>query len=111
MMYSSWVIEHDWQIFLSFWTIFCPFTPSPPNNPKNRTFEKMKKTLGDIITLHMCTINDNHMINGSSDMEHDRQKFLLFWTIFCPFKPLETWKIKIKTNEKNTGEIILHKYM
>ena len=26
-----------------------------PNNPKNQNFEKMKKTPGDIITLHMCT--------------------------------------------------------
>ena len=28
-----------------------------PNNPKNQNFEKMaKKTPGDIINLHMCTI-------------------------------------------------------
>ena len=37
----------------------------PPNNPKNQNFEKMKKTPGDIIILHMCTINDNHMMYGS----------------------------------------------
>ena len=68
---------------------------------KSHTWEEGgPKTPGDIITLHMCTINDNHMIYGSSDMEYDRQNFLSFWTIFCPFMPLETWKIKIKTNEK-----------
>ena len=26
-MYGSWDVEHDRLNFLSFWTIFCPFTP------------------------------------------------------------------------------------
>ena len=34
----------------------------PLNNPKNQNFEKLKKAPGDIIILHMCTINDNHMM-------------------------------------------------
>ena len=29
MMYHPWDMEHDRLIFLSFWTIFCPFTPPP----------------------------------------------------------------------------------
>ena len=41
---------------------FGPFLPFyHPNNPKNQNSEKMKKTPGDIIILHMCTINDNHI--------------------------------------------------
>ena len=28
-------------------------------------FKKMKKTPVDIIILHMCNINDNHMMYGS----------------------------------------------
>ena len=51
---------------------FLPFYP--PNNPENQTFEKMKKNPGDII-LHKCTINDNHMINGSWDINCNRQIF------------------------------------
>ena len=27
MMYDSWDMEHNRQIFLSIWTVFCPFTP------------------------------------------------------------------------------------
>ena len=27
-MYGSWDMEHDRHKFLSFWTIFCPFTPT-----------------------------------------------------------------------------------
>ena len=84
MMYGSWAMECEGQTFLSFWTIFCSFT----NNPKNENFEKMKKTPGDIIILHKCTMNNNHMMHGSCDMKRDRQNFLSFWDIFCPF----TWR-------------------
>ena len=37
----------------------------PPNNPKNQNFEKNRKTPGDIIILHLCTTNDDHMMYGS----------------------------------------------
>ena len=40
---------------------FCCFMP-PPENPKNQSFEKMKKNAGDIIILHMCTKNHNHEV-------------------------------------------------
>ena len=93
MMYGSWDMKRDGQNFLSFWTVFCHFTPlppprpSPPNNPKNQNFEKLKKTPRDIIILYMCPINDNQMMYGSWGIERDRQIFLSFWTIFCPFTP------------------------
>ena len=49
--------------------IFSHFGPFfallPPNNPENPNFEKMKKTPGDIIILHKCTTNDNHMMYDS----------------------------------------------
>ena len=45
-----------------------------------------KNSAGDII-LHICTINDDHMIYGSQDMEHDKIWILSFWTIFCPYPP------------------------
>ena len=50
--------------------IFCPFRPFfalfPPDDLENQNLEKMKKkTPGDIIILHMCTTNDNHMMYGS----------------------------------------------
>ena len=34
----------------------------PINNLKNQNFEKMKKTSGDIIVLHKCTKNYDHML-------------------------------------------------
>ena len=42
---------------------FLPFYPH--NNLENQNFEKMKKIPIDIIILHMCTINENHMMHGS----------------------------------------------
>ena len=101
MMYGSWDIKRDRQNFLSFWVIFCPITPSPPlYKPENQNFEKMEKSPGEIIILHMSTINQNHMMYDSWDMEHDRQNFFSFWTIFYPFTPpplstLITQRIKI----------------
>ena len=49
-----------------FFVILGHFLPIyPTNNLKNQNFEKMKKTPGDIIILHICTINENHMMYGS----------------------------------------------
>ena len=66
MMYGS------WDIFLIL-DNFLPFYPT--NNPENQNFEKMKNKPRDIIILHKCTINDNHMMYGSWDMKRDREKF------------------------------------
>ena len=96
--------------------IFCHFGPilpfQPPDNQEHQNFE-IKKTPGDIIILHICTINGNHMVYDSWDIEHNRQNFLSFWLIFCPFTTLWTQKIKIfkklkkKTKKKKPGDIII----
>ena len=91
IIYGSWNIRCDRHKFLSFCTIFCPFRPLMTWKIK---ILKLKETTGDII-LHMCNINDNHMMYDSWDMEHDEHNFLLFWTFFCPFTSLRARKIKI----------------
>ena len=82
------------------------------SNLKIKVFKKFKKltkkTCGDIIILHMCTINDNHMMYGSWDMECDRYNFLPFWVIFCPFTPVTTQKIKTFKKMKKTPEYHMH---
>ena len=50
--------------------------------------------------IYMCTINEDYMTYGSWNIRCDRQKFLPFWAIFCPFSPLTTRKIKILKNWK-----------
>ena len=78
-MCGSWDIWNATDIiFCHFGLFFCPFT-----NPKNQNFEKMKKTPVDIIILHIYTINENHMMHVSWDMEHDRHNFSHFGPFFA----------------------------
>ena len=88
MIYGSWNIRCDRQKSLTFWYIFCPFSPLT-----NQNFN-IEKTPGDIIILHNCTINDNHLMYGSWDKEHNRYNFLSFWTVFCTFAPYGPRKSK-----------------
>ena len=75
--YHFTLVYHRWRSYVWFprhWArqtvfldYFLPFYP--PNNPENLNFEKLKKSSGDIVILHKCTINDNHMMYGSWDMK------------------------------------------
>ena len=105
MMYGSW--ETNFLVILDYFVALLH-----PNNMKNQNFEKMKKLPGDIIILHMCTTNENHMMYVSWDMEHGRHNFFSFWTIFCLFTPSnnpenQNFK-KMKKLPRNI--IISHKY-
>ena len=58
----------------------------------------MKKTPGDIIILHKCTKNHDHMLYCSWDMACDRCNcYFSFWAISCPKKSKS-----LKNEEKNT---------
>ena len=69
----------------------------------------MKKIPGDIIILHKCIKDHDHMIYCSWDMAHDGCNcYFSFWAIFCPFTPLTTRKMKIlKTYKKTPWDIII----
>ena len=65
LSYELWLLRYKAQR-TGFSVILCQFLPFDlPNTLKNQNFEEMKKTPGDIIILHLCTINDNHMMYGS----------------------------------------------
>ena len=72
-MYSSW--DTGVRPFLNH---FCLFTPLKSKFWKNETPPE------DFIILHMCTINDNHMMYGSWNMEHDGQNFFVILNRFLP---------------------------
>ena len=55
-------MECDRHNLLSFWAIFCTFTSLL--TPKIKIKKNVKKP-GDIILLHMYTINEDHMMYGS----------------------------------------------
>ena len=60
LRYGAWRM----QLFFFILGYFLPFypNPSPPNSPKNKNFKKMMKTTGDIIILHKCTKNHDHIL-------------------------------------------------
>ena len=73
MMYGSWDMEWETHNFLSFWAIFCPFTPTP-NDPENQNFEKKWKKCLEILSFYtyMCIVNEDHMIYGSRNIRCNR---------------------------------------
>ena len=105
--YEVWFLSYQaWQtrIFLSLWTIFCT------NNPKNKNFEKLTKRPGNIIILHKCTKNHDHMLYCSLDMTRNRFNYFSFWASFYFFTSLTAQKIKIflKMKKMPGNIIILH---
>ena len=92
--YDVWFLRNGVRhSFLSFWAILCPFTPLKIWKIKILK-EKKKKTLEDIIILHLCTTSNDQMIYGSWDIKSNRQNFLSCWAIFCPFIPITTRNLK-----------------
>ena len=59
VIYGSWNIKCDRQKVLSFWAIFCPFSPLTTRKIK---ILKLKKIPGDTVILQIFMINDNHMM-------------------------------------------------
>ena len=83
---------------------FCCFVPLL--TPKIKIWKECKKTPGDIILLHMCTINQDHMhpwymMYGSWDMKFNIQNYFVILGIFLSFYPLNSPKNKNIKNEKN----------
>ena len=76
-----------------------------PNNLKNQNFEKLKKTPGDIIILHKCTKNHDHMLYCSLNITRNGCNYFSLWAIFCPFPSLKARKIKILKKWKKCMEI------
>ena len=61
--------------------------PTPQTTWKINILKKIILTPGYIIILHMCTINDGHIMYDSWDTEGNGHNFLSFWTIVCSFTP------------------------
>ena len=112
IMYS-WDIEHNGQNFLSFWTIFCPFTPL--TTWKIKILKNWKKLLeiSLIYNLHKCAKNHYHMLYCSLDIAYNRCNcfvifyFGLFFALLPPSPPT-AWKIKIRKMKQLPGDVILH---
>ena len=77
-------IRSEINVFLFFLGYYLSVTP-PSNTPENQNFEKIKKSSGYVIILNLCNKKHNQMMYVSSDMECERQffvilgRFLLFY--------------------------------
>ena len=76
-MYASWDMEYNRYNFFVDLGHFLLFYH--PKKQESQNFEKTIKIPGDITILHLCTTNDDHMMYGSWDMEHNRHNYLPFW--------------------------------
>ena len=103
MIYSSWDTEWDRQNILSFWTIFCSFTPL--------TTRKIKLWKNEKNTWRYYHFTHAYHKWQSYNVWFKRYElwwkfFLSFWTVFCPFTPITTQKIKILKKWKKYLEIL-----
>ena len=92
MMYDSWDMKRD-RLFCHF-GLFFALLHSPPNNPKNQNFEKLKK-------ISFYTRAPKIIIICYSFLDMVRNEcncYFSLWVIFCPFTTLTTQKVKIKKN-------------
>ena len=92
--YDVWFLKYEtWHTIF-----FCYFGPFllfyPPNNPKSKSFKKLKKSRGDIIIFHKCTKNHDHMLYCFLDMARNGFNYFSF------FKVLKKWKEKKKNAYK-----------
>ena len=90
------------MLILFLWGFFCPFTQLLP--PPSLKFQGMKKNPVNIIILHKCTKNRNHMLWGSWHMEYNGCNYFSFWAIFCAFPLLTNQDMKISKNWKKQKE-------
>ena len=79
--------------------IFCHFRSFfallPHYWPRKLKLGKNVKHTSRYSPLHMCAINQDHMMHGSWNIKCKGQSFLSFWAIFCLLTLLTTQKIKI----------------
>ena len=104
------MIPETWSVMdTEFFVILDHFLPFySPNNPKDKSFVRLKKMPRDIIIWHKCTKNHDHMLYRSLDVAHNKFNYFSFWANFCHFTSLTAQKIKIKKKmKKKPGDIII----
>ena len=107
MMHGSWDMECNKQIFLSFWAIFYLLNLLINRKIKIMKNEKMPE---DIIILHLCTINYDHMMYGSWNTEHNRHFFIILDQFLPFYPPNNPENLNFEKMKKTPGDIIiLHK--
>ena len=84
-MFLKYQVRHR---FFCHFGLFLPFSHTPLTTQKIQILKKWK-TPGNIIILHMSTINENHMMHDSWDMECNKMfsHLGLFFALLPPKQP------------------------
>ena len=100
--YAILFLRYDgYNCYFSFWAIFCTFTSlTAKKNKIPNKWKKKQKTTGDIIIVHKCTKNHDHILYCSWDMVRDECNYFSFWAIFWPFTSITAQKVKISNKWK-----------
>ena len=104
MMYGSWYMKCNRQNFCHLGPFFA-LRGVPLAAQKMKISKQWEKHL-DIIILHQCTKNYDHMLYCSWDIACVGYNcYFSFWATFCTFTPLTVQKMKISKKRKNLLEI------
>ena len=104
-LYSSWYMKCSRQNFLSFWVLFCPFTPL--TTQINQNFEKMKKSL-EIWSFYTNVPKIMIICYTVPEIRSMTDVIVIFhFGLFFAFVPLTSQKIKIYTKWKKTLKDII----
>ena len=106
MMYAIWDMKYNRHNFLSFWAIFCHFTPLVCWGRKLKFGKNVKKN-GNIILLHMCTINEDHIVYDSWNIRHNRQFFVILGHFLLVDPPNNQKNQNFEKMKKALEDIIL----
>ena len=102
--YNVWFLRYGvwWTQFFVILDRFLTFHCH--NNPKNQNFEKLKKKSGDIIILHKCTKNHDHICYAVPWIWHVTDIIVIFHfgLFFALLTPKQPKKSKFKQNEKSS---------
>ena len=98
-------VPETWRVIL-LWTIFHPFIPLTVSKMKIK--KKKKKAPGDIIILHNCTKNRDHMLYCPWDMARDGCNcYFSSWAVFALLPLQQHKKWKFQKMKKTHGDIII----
>ena len=96
MLFLRYMVRDGCNCYFSFWDIF---TFYPPNIPKNENFKKMKKR--EKKHLEVSSFTQVHQKSWSYAILFLGYGVWQIWSIFCPFSPLTSPKMKILKKESN----------
>ena len=91
-MYSSWDIECDRHNFLSFWTIFCPFTPLTTR--KIKILKKWKKYL-EISSFYTSVPKIMILCYTIPEIRHVTDVIIFHFGYFCTYLEISSFYISV----------------